>query len=316
METTQNMNKLHVITVISNPVRYASRYRLYKDFAERVACAGATLYTVELALGDRPFEVTTAGNPFHIQLRAFDELWHKENMINLAIQRLPLDWEYVAWVDADILFNRPDWVEETVQQLQHYMVIQMFSKVVDLDPEFNIIKHHNGFIWAYFQNGYICNKDDKYRKYGLWHPGFAWAARREAIDMVGGLIDIGILGSGDRHMADALVGQVELSIPMHVNARVTKGYMEQLMCWQDRAKEIRKDLGYMTGTISHFWHGKKKDRRYNERWKILSDNAYDPEFDIKKDWQGLYQLAGNKPMLRDQIRSYFRARNEDSIDTH
>lgn len=300
----------HVVTVISNPIRFKSRYALYNNFKKQVSCAGATLWTVEIAFGDRPFEVTEASNPFHLQLRSFEELWHKENMLNLVIQRLPLDWEYVAWIDADISFNRPDWVVETVHQLQHYQVIQMFSKAVDLDPHYNIMKSHNGFMWSFFQNGHKAPKGYGYRKYGLWHPGFAWAARKEAIDQLGGLIDFGILGAGDRHMATALIGSVEDSVPDNIG----KFYMNELRVWQGRAAELRKDVGYMDGTISHFWHGKKKDRRYTERWKILIDNDFDPDFDIKRDWQGLFQLAGNKPMLRDQIRAYFRARNEDSID--
>jgi hypothetical protein len=48
------------------------------------------------------------------------------------------------------------------------------------------------------------------------------------------------------------------------------------------------------------------------RWRILLDNNFDPRTDISRDWQGVYQLTGNKPRLRDQIRAYFRDRNEDS----
>lgn len=301
---------LHVITVISNPIRFKSRYALYENFKKQVNCAGAKLWTVEIAFGDRPFEVTEAGNPYHLQLRSFEELWHKENMINLMIQRLPLDWEYVAWVDADVMFHRPDWIEETVHQLQHYMVIQMFSHAIDMCPNYKCLKQHNGFVWSYFQNNFESPKGYGYKKYGLWHPGFAWAARREAIDTLGGLIDFGILGAGDRHMATALIGCVEDSVPPTIG----KAYLNELKIWEKRAAELKKDIGYMEGTISHYWHGKKKDRKYTERWKILIDNQYDPDTDIKRDWQGLWQLAGNKPLLRDQIRGYFRARNEDSID--
>jgi hypothetical protein len=50
---------------------------------------------------------------------------------------------------------------------------------------------------------------------------------------------------------------------------------------------------------------------YCDRWKILRDNDYDPSTDIVRDWQGVWQLAGNKPRLRDDIRAYFRTRNED-----
>jgi hypothetical protein len=87
-----------------------------------------------------------------------------------------------------------------------------------------------------------------------------------------------------------------------------------LKIWQDRAAKLRKNIGYMSGMLLHYWHGKKKDRGYKSRWQILIDYMYDPEFDIKRDWQGLWQLNENKPGLRDEIRKYFRERNEDSID--
>ena len=40
----------------------------------------------------------------HMQLHVEHPIWIKENLINLAIQQLPEDWQYVAWIDADIIF--------------------------------------------------------------------------------------------------------------------------------------------------------------------------------------------------------------------
>ena len=37
---------LHVVTVINNPMRYYTRYRLYRAFAKMVEDSGATLHTV------------------------------------------------------------------------------------------------------------------------------------------------------------------------------------------------------------------------------------------------------------------------------
>jgi hypothetical protein len=104
---------------------------------------------------------------------------------------------------------------------------------------------------------------------------------------------------------------VENSYPKDISA----GYSEQLELWQHRCKlYIRKNVGYMPGALLHYWHGKKVDRRYKDRWKILVKHKYDPEFDIKLDTQGLYQFTEKKPGLEQDIRKYFQARNEDSID--
>jgi hypothetical protein len=151
--------------------------------------------------------------------------------------------------------------------------------------------------------------------YPNWHPGFAWAARREAIDALGGLIDRSILGAGDRHMALSLIGKGASS----VERNMTPHYHRMIAQWENRAERyIRRDVGFIPGTVLHSWHGKKKDRGYFDRWKILTSNRFDPMQDLKADWQGLYQLVDHgdarSVKLRDDIRAYFRARNEDSID--
>lgn len=312
------MSKMHVITVISNPVRYHSRYELYQNFKQHMEASGANLWTVEIAFGDRPFEITT-GLRQEIQFRSFDEIWHKENMINLAMARLPHNWEYVAWVDADIMFQNPYWLTETVQQLQHYMVVQLFANAVDLGPRHEIMQTHRGFIKGYFDEGFKFpnnrNADWSYYGYGpngsFAHPGYAWAARREAIEHLGGLIDFAVLGSGDHHMACAFIGEAEKTFPSKIHSR----YAQKILRWQERAlKYLHRDIGYVDGTISHYFHGKKVDRKYKDRWAILVDNNFDPDLDLKRDSQGLYVWTDNNHKIRDAVRAYNRGRNEDSID--
>lgn len=311
----------HVIAVISNPQRFKARYHLFKQFEKHMKHHGANLHVVEQSFGIRPNELveeefeskTIFGLPVekhhkktnYIHLRTEEELWHKENMINIGISRLPADWKYVAWIDADVTFMRDDWIEETIHQLQHYHVVQMFQTCVDTGPHGETITVHKSFCYQYLHNMHYK------RDYNFWHPGYAWAATREAIDALGGLVDYAILGAGDHHMAHALIGQVHHSYPGNIHAH----YKLMLHDWQERAeKYLKRDIGYVPGTIVHHWHGKKKDRKYIERWDILTKNDFDPVIDIKKDWQGLYQLDTNKVKLRDGIRAYFRQRNEDSID--
>src|SRR6185436_14254786 len=71
---------LYVVTAITNPYRYYSRYKLYQAFEKHMEDSGAILYTIELALRDRHHEVTSPDNPRHIQLRSPSIVWHKENL--------------------------------------------------------------------------------------------------------------------------------------------------------------------------------------------------------------------------------------------
>lgn len=306
-----NHATLDVISVYSNSPRFHSRERLFKQFQEYMEkeVKNVRHWSVETAFGDRAFRVTDPNNPRHIQLRTSHELWLKENMINIAMHRLPLDWEYVAWVDADIRFTRHDWPIETLHQLQHFDIVQMFSEARDLSPDHETFQVHKGFMWSYW------NKMRTGADYEFWHPGYAWAARRPAIDHLGGLMEFPILGAADHHMAWSLVGEAVRSLP----GNISKEYYDGVMLWQDKAlKHIRKNVGYVPGSIDHYWHGKKKDRKYQERWDIITKNNFNPHTDIKPDWQGLLQLHDHgderSRKLRDDVRLYFRQRNEDSID--
>lgn len=309
--------KLYVICCISNPVMYRSRYHLYKQFAQRIEDAGAILYTIECAFGDRPFEVTSNQNPRHIQVRSKYELWHKENMLNLAINRLPDDWEYVAWIDADVTFTSFTWVEDTINQLQHYKFLQLFSHAVDLGPNGEYLLHRPSFMYNYYHDYdlLIPKKEGAkapyyYGKRSAGSSGYAWACTRKAYNQVGGFLDKAILGSADWHMAYALIGKVHLSRGDKLN----QNYKDILDSWQERAeKRIQRNIGYVKGTIAHAYHGPKALRGYNTREDILIRHNYNPNKDLYRDSYGLYQMEDTKPEFRDDIRRYFRARHEDDI---
>ena len=304
--------RFHIITVISNPVRYKSRYRLYKEFIARMPTY-ANVWTVEVQQGEREFVCTEAGNPFHIQIRTEDEIWIKENMINIAYAKIvathPDCWG-IATLDADISFQRDDWIEETLQQLQNYNVVQMFQTCVDSGPEGETIQVHKGFGWSYV-TGQVWGKD-----YSFWHPGYAWAYCRSALENVGTAIGSpfiagAILGAADHHMALAMIGRVNMSYPGNISA----GYKMMCDTWQDRAEvNIYREVGYVPGTIFHHWHGKKKNRFYVERWEILTKHQFDPYKHLVLGANGLYKLDNSNIQMRDDIKRYFRARNEDSID--
>lgn len=323
------LDDFYVVSIVTNPERFKTRVRLFKDFMARMKRYGVNLYVVEGAFKDREFEVTDPTNPTHIRVILESELWHKENLINIGISRLPSNWKYVAWIDGDIDFTHPNWAIETVHELQHHPVVQMFEDAIDLGPDHEILTTFKGFAYCY-KNGlerkklttkslkfneqntsypyYMFSKE--YSPGTYWHPGYAWAATRDAINTMGGLYDTAIVGSGDHHMACALIGEADMSIP----GNVTEAYKQSVKSWESRALRLHKNIGYVKGSLYHYWHGKKINRRYRDRWQILTSSKFNPVTDIHKDWQGVWSLYPGHEKLRDDIRIYFQQRNEDSID--
>lgn len=331
--------KLYVISPVFNSPRFRTIWKLYNEFELMVINSGAHLVTIECIFGERAEAIVEQSSENHtvIHVRAHSELWIKENLINIAISRLPESAKYIAWVDSDVKFTRNDWVGETIQQLQRYDVVQMFRVAIDLDADGMPYQFNRGFVYDYLENipvklqftkkiqipnvkqqvakinNAYCEdcEETSTIKINYFHPGFAWAYRRKALDDLGGLFDIGILGSGDAHMVASFVGHFEDTI----NPKIGEEYRRLGLLWQEKAlKYINRNIGYVDGTITHAFHGAKKNRKYNNRQNILVSNDYTFSTDVKRNVQGVYQLENNKPKLRDDIRKYFLERDADNID--
>lgn len=289
--------------------------------------AGVKLITVEQAFGERQFMVTHHHNPMHLQVRTVEELWYKENMINLGIRHATTlakargeEVREVAWIDADCRPAMPyrHWFDETWHQLQHYQFVQMWETIQDLDVNHNAVGGPGrSFMANYIKYGtpYPKGTEGTAHPYApSWgSPGLAWAANIEAVKMIGMIPDYAILGAGDWYLAHMLISGLELKDMK----KYSPGYRNRFLNQQALCERwIKRDVGYVPGLVFHDWHGKKVNRFYNTRERILIKNEYDPNTDIKLDHQGLYQLETWEPRqirLRDEIRAYFRARNEDDV---
>jgi hypothetical protein len=353
---------LHVACMYSNPQRWPVRRELMNDFRLRLESnPNVKLYVGEVAFGDRPYEVTDPGNPRDFQFRTSHELWLKENVLNLVVQRMPVEARYIAYLDGDVQCSRYDWALEAIHQLQHYHAVQLFHQFVDTDFRHRPYSVTNGFAYSYAnaitpksfldpaaaQSPGVSRMEQKseqaaenrYRhprphrphhhephhrhdphhdprrrdaiedaKAQVWWgaTGLGWAFRRETWNLMGGLYDTAILGSADWIMAYGMVGLADglEFIPE------CAPYYQSVKRWQQGALALKADIGYLDNTITHYWHGAKANRFYRTREQILVENAFDPYMDLRRDAQGLWQLTGDKPKLRDDLRHYFRARNE------
>ena len=327
-----DLSKFWVIVVISNPIRYKRRYELTWPFIEMLDQAGVNYVLVEQAFGNRRHMLTSSNNKYHLQVQSEEELWHKENMINMGVKHAcmiaPGQVREVAWIDADCRPARPyrDWFEETWHQLQHYQFVQMWETLIDLDFNYNPIGGAQpSFMANYIKHGTPnpeqISKMERMNEYQnptagkiMGRPGLAWAATLDSFNKVGGLIDYCILGAGDWYLAHALIGSLGTCTAEYAGGN----YQKKMFAFQERAlRWLKKDIGFVPGLVLHDWHGKKTSRGYCTRGKILDEGKYDPDIDIKYDSHGMLQLEtwdDRQMKMRDQIRAYFRSRNEDSID--
>jgi hypothetical protein len=224
-------------------------------------------------------------------------------MINIGVKKLlPQNWKAFAWIDADIEFESNTWALDTLKILNGCKdIVQMFSHAVDMDKDESNLNIFNSF-------GYSFSKNKTYTTKGIdyWHPGFAWAITRKAYEKIGGLYDIGILGSGDNIMALSLINKCKNI----TNSKYDNDYNESMLNYQKKTKKLR--LGYVPGVIRHHYHGKKVNRKYVERTEIIIKYQYSPKKHLKYDSNGiLIPTEDFNDEFKNDIMQYFIDRKED-----
>lgn len=307
-----NDNTLHVIGVISNPVRWHSRYRLFRKWKkEMLAAPNVKLYVVEGVYGDHQGECAPEqGEDYgYLQVKLHSEIWCKENMMNIAEDRLlPRNWKYLCWSDCDVHFRDPHWAQGALRALQRYNVLQPWSHCADLDFHGGIYQSHTsfGFLHAIRKKKWHGRGKDGYE---YAHTGFAWCCTRYFWENIKKLPDWCIVGSGDHHFAWGLIGLIDETI----HGKCTEDY--RLICreWQKMALHACGGIvGFIHGTIEHYWHGSKENRNYWGRWNIILSNNFNPRTDLCYDSQGVIKLKGDNALaIEKDMMIYNRSRNED-----
>ena len=330
---------LYVVTAISNIQGYKSRYKLYENFSKYLdKFENVTLYTVELAYRGAPFVVTQADNPHHVQIRGDQPFWHKENLLNIGFKHLPPEAKYVAWLDADIEFLDPNWAENTINLLDKTPVIQMFSRCRDLGPSDEVLYEVPSFM-AYLPD----LRDNLFRDRSKLrihrpssqgkvlhnleytsllppaalqpNPGMAWAARRDFLDQIGGLIDWCVISPGDWHMACCFAELINTFIDRKIcySHKLSQGYQNRLREHQARCSALLDaPAGMLEGRIAHHWHGSRVNRGYGPHWDILLNNDFDPDLDLTLDSHGLYRVRPFREKLLQDVLDNLNGRQEDS----
>lgn len=306
----ERKDKLYVIAAISNPKEYKRRYELALKFIDHITTFNIELTVVECQLGQRPFHIPISETSKYnvVRVRNNSEIWLKENLINIGIKSLPSDAKYVAWIDADLEFENANWVDQTIESLKRHHFVQLFRTCSDLGPDRSVLELHHSLVYFLYHSERV----DRTLNGTPYQPGYAWAGRIDTIQKLGGLFELAICGSGDRHMGYSFVGQEYFSMPTRIN----KVYKDKVSEWASKAQNIvQRNIGYVDGNILHNWHGKKENRKYIDRWQILIDNEIDLEQHLTKNDQGVLEWSESAPLkLKNDLSEYFSQRNEDSND--
>ena len=307
------------MTVYFNFLGVRRKLENYHRFREESKRQGLPLLVVELAIGDRPFELEEGDADVIVRRRGSRKnlLWQKERLLNLGLEQLPEECTKVAWLDADVLFPNDGWVARCESLLDDHDVIQLYSEAVKLprrglrrfDPEAAPEGPADGQkcygIVASLEQGLYDGQGSAGPGGYLAHPGFAWAARRDVLRHIG-FFDRNLTGSSDSVMARIVLG---FPLAPLRRRRLVDGHAA---AWAWKVRRHVKSVSFLDGTLLHLWHGSYKHRQYVMRGAaLMRRRSFDFSKDVRLGADGLWEWVDPDNGWVDDMRSFFRKRNED-----
>jgi hypothetical protein len=304
---------LYAITSYFNPAGFQNHLTKYRVFRNHLA---VPLITIELSFNGT-FELNKSDADRLVQISGGAVVWQKERLLNLALEHLPADCDAVAWIDCDVLFDDPSWVADAERELQDNIMVQLFSRFVDLEPSQHAIPDSyehagRGLIYEIEQQG--IDALERRTLYGWGHtrrevsPGLAWSIRRDVIDQLK-FYDAMIMGAADRMILHAAYGRFSTA-PETVP--ITDQHLQHYNQWAHRFNlAVQGNVGYIPHTIYHLWHGEIPNRGYWHRHKQLQQLEFDPDRDLRIGENGAWSWARPRPDIEAYAASYFPSRKED-----
>ena len=297
---TTHEHSLVAVTVYDNPTKSAARTENYVDFAASLRRQKVPLLTV--AISDSAHQPALQGGDV-IQLYAPDRMWHQVAAVNVAYRLLKGRCEAIAWLDADIVFNNDDWVSRTLKTLKRYQVTQPWTTVRYAPPR------DAGVVSDWPATDKACAASS-IAEHSQTHPGYAWAARMEFVEQVGGLFDACIGGTNDRALLAAFAGT---SSPLLFHGMST-GLVDAIKAYCQRVNTVTSGecvIGATAGEITHLYHGNKKQRKYVDRHRVMSQHGFDPVKHLQRQLNGLWGWSCAAPReLQTALRDYFIQRGD------
>jgi hypothetical protein len=288
-----------VITTHYNPAGWRSIRRNYRRFLHEMEWWRVPVFSAEIAFAGQDW----ASDRTWLKIRGNENnvLWQKERLLNLLVEQLPAQFTKIAWIDADMLYVDPFWVEKTKKALERRVVVQLWNKWHCAGPDGAIVESLTS----------VGENAQDYLNNRAWCPGGAWAAHRHVFP----LYDYHVIGSGDMACLEAWTG-IYNTEQSRCAAQYSEKMREHVHAWAATAYEkVKGDIGAVPFDAIHLFHGSRRDRKYNTRWDPMTDRNFDPATHVRIDGNGLLSWTAEAPLaFITHLTDYFLSRFEDSVN--
>lgn len=307
---TTEAGKLAIVACHFNPAGFAAPVGNVEKFLRGLEAQGigSSAFVGVCSFGDSsiPGILWSSDGAKPICFKSDSILWQKEALLNAVVAQLPPEYTKVAVVDADVLF--PDgWYAATSAALDESPVIQPWSRVTVQGDE---------ACRASVASGAVRGPSPRLANWRCYHPGYAWAMRRDFFTSGPGLYQNAVVGFADGFLALALTSPRQAMLDHPQFHALPEAVQKDVLAWADKviAWQNGRPVGAVKCDIEALPHGSREDRKYYDRLALLTD--FNPAKDLAKqtapgplEWSE--SAREDKPAMIEAVAGYFAGRNED-----
>ncbi len=295
---------LAVVCCYFNHSNYKTKYNNFIKFYKEISLYIDKVLVVELVKPDSVY--TLPEEVDSLKVESTSNLWLKENLLNIGISRLiDSNYKYIAWLDADVVFQDSFWVKDAINNLQNNNLCQLFSRAINVHSN-GSHTNHSGCVRYWEETGNILPISSVY------HTGYAWASRSDCLSSCG-LYDKAIIGGGDslcwlgsfnnslslfEVMTQHPLGRLELS-------SVLMDYFDWSEKWSN---VIQSKVSCIYSQVKSLAHSTNKNKKYISRYNILDKHNFNPKKDCFYH-NGILDIKNKELSL--EIKKYFDFIRED-----
>ena len=275
--------------VLFNPVRTKRIIMNYLYTVNEFKRHRFPVFTLELCFGNSSPEISDS-----FVVRGNSHMFHKEKLCRILETKIPEVYTKIVFIDADILFDSSDWYKRTSDLLETHDAVHPFETCKWLDLTYTKVL---------FARETIMKMKTPYWSWE-YHPGFAWAFRREWYRKVG-FYDLVIQGSGDTWSVGAWLKRTKNDGFIVVSPTFEKSYSEYCKHPPPRVTYLPRV------SIFHMYHGSRNNRQYGSRDFLIPK---DPDIQnvLYENQDGVFEWRSPLEWNGKYIE-YFKGRFDDDV---
>jgi hypothetical protein len=253
-------------------------------FENKLRAAKIPYFSAEMVIGDQPPMLASPTLRFHSK----SALFYKEALWNRLEQAIPEQYTKICFLDSDIIFDRPDWLDAISELLDSHDMVHPFETMSFLDIDYNIISS---------RKSNICDTNS-------WAIGYGYAIKRLFFKNINGFFDKAILGSGDTYLSMCIKCKNDKEIYI---LTINKYLSSQIIIYKEKFQSFNPKVTYLPCNIYHLYHGSIIQRNYDSRYKNINLDNWDSIFQLNSD--GFWEFTDSS--MDSLTFNYFKSRKED-----